>query len=97
MLKDYRQWLQDLLDQLGRGDIGVGNVELNPPRLLFTLHKGRSTYDASLPVAAFFDRPHVIGRLCDLVVRFNKDLGSGNYWKGPAQDHEVKRPVGSTT
>ena len=52
MSMKYQRWLQSLLDDLGRGDIGVGNVELSLPRLLFTLHKGRSTLDAWLPVAA---------------------------------------------
>lgn len=73
MPMDYQRWLQDLLNALGRDDIGVGNVEIGPLLLSFSLHKGRSTFETSLPLAAFFDRAHVMGRLCSLVVRFNRN------------------------
>src|SRR2546430_2907520 len=73
MSMKYQRWLQSLLDDLGRGDIGVGNVQLSLPRLLFTLHKGRSTLDAWLPVAALFDRTRAMGRLLGIVVQFNRN------------------------
>ncbi len=74
MSKNYQRWLQDLLNDLGRDDIGVGDVEIGPLLVAFSLHKGGSTFNTSLPIAAFFDRAHVMGRLCGLVVRFNKNF-----------------------
>ena len=99
MSMKYQRWLQSLLDDVGRGDIGVGNVELNLPRLLFTLHKGHSTLDAWLPVSALADRTHVMGRLLDIVVRFNRDCWNSTQWKVEVLDHEAKhreRAVGGT-
>lgn len=92
MSMDYQQWLQWLMDDLGRGDIGVGNVEFSPPRLLFTLHKGRSTFDAWLPVAALSDRKHAMERLLDVVVRFNGTCWARTQWKADTQDQEAKYP-----
>jgi len=89
MSMKYQRWLQSLLDDLGRGDIGVGNVELSLPRLLFTLHKGRSTLDAWLPVAALFDRTRVMGRLLDIVVQFNRNCWVGTHSQGDTRDHEA--------
>src|SRR5437667_12047028 len=84
------RWLQSLLDELGRGDIGVGNVELSLTRLLFTLHKGRSTLVAWLPVAAFFDRSRVMGRLLDIVVQFNRNCWVGTHSQGDTRGQEAK-------
>ena len=85
----YQRWLQHLLDDLGRSDIGIGNVEVDPPRLLFTLHNGHSSLNASLPLAACYDHTLVMRRLLDLVVRFNRDRWSEARWKAKAQHRAV--------
>ena len=90
MSMKYQRWLQSLLDDLGRGDIGVGNVELSLPKLLFTLHKGRSTLDTWLPVAALSDRKQALEGLLDVVVRFNRDSWAGTEWNGDTPGHGAK-------
>src|SRR5438034_11546787 len=89
MSMKYQRWLQSLLDDVGRGDIGVGNVELSLPRLLFTLHKGPSTLEACLPVSALADRRHGRGRWSAIFGRSNR-----NGWttpKGKVRERNKRR------
>lgn len=69
---DRTRLLRKLIDDLGRQDIGVGDLAADGHRVLITLQKGRSVYRTHLPTAALSDRWHARARLIKAIINFNR-------------------------
>lgn len=70
----HQEQLQALVTDLGRDDIGVGDVRTVGDTLHFTLTSGTHMHPAELPVSALEDREHVKDKLMAILIPMSKAI-----------------------
>ncbi len=69
---NYSDVLQGLVSNLGRDDIGVGDVDEADGKLLFTLTRGDLSYRAEMPVALLSDRELAMSAMMAIIPKLSK-------------------------
>jgi hypothetical protein len=75
MMSDrYQEQLQALVMDLGRDDIGVGDVRAVGDTLHFTLTSGSHVHPGELPISALNDREIAKDKLLAIVIPMSKAI-----------------------
>ncbi len=67
-----RELVQQLVNSLGRDDIGVGEVHEADGRLVFSLTRGDHTYRAELPVELLADEDKARSTMMAIIPKLSK-------------------------
>ena len=73
-LERHQEQLQRLIMDLGRDDIGVGDVRAEGETLHFTLTSGSHVHAAEMPARALDDREHAKDALTAILIPMSKAI-----------------------
>lgn len=71
-LEGYREQLQQLVVQLGRDDIGLGEVTEAVGKIHFTLARGHHTHQAEMPLEVLKDHHRALAAMMAIVPQLSK-------------------------
>ncbi len=71
-LEAYREFLQKLVNDIGRDDIGVSTVLEADGQLVFTLARGDLTHDVELPTEIVADKNRARSAMMAIITRLSK-------------------------